>query len=310
MPEIFKNPSLLTKDRLKSDLKANGIPLPKSDQKKDFYVQLYLQHLSPRKQASGKRSDFSSDEEDIPSPRSRRKSNLSTKRKPVLYTKEKSELPFNVKALSDGDLARQLRAFGKTPGPLTETTRPLYQKKLARLLAEEAKSSSKQTAAASKSADSNEYMYSDSDVEEEREESDEPMEVDEEESKKSSEEDSKESADDHLDAPPFPPRTNRRRTVETRTTVHTTRAATRQSLGRQNLEAPVQRDEQPVAVVKRGPAKKSDSKAGFLSSHWKLLLFLHLLVILIAVLVYFYMEGNPLKPRISRVPPKRSVSEN
>ena len=73
MSAIFKNPSLLTKDRLKADLKANGIPLPKSDQKKDFYVQLYLQHLSPKKQASGKRSDFSSDEEENPSPRSQRK---------------------------------------------------------------------------------------------------------------------------------------------------------------------------------------------------------------------------------------------
>lgn len=76
MAEFFKNPSLLTKERLKTDLRANGIPLPKSEQKKDFYVQLYLQHLSPKKEdALGKRiSDFSSDEEqDVPSPASRRK---------------------------------------------------------------------------------------------------------------------------------------------------------------------------------------------------------------------------------------------
>ena len=57
-------------------------------------------------------------------------SNFSPKKKPVLYTKEARELPFDVKALSDGDLVRQLKSFGETPGPITQTTRQLYQKKL------------------------------------------------------------------------------------------------------------------------------------------------------------------------------------
>ena len=114
-----------------------------------------------------------------------------------------------------------------------------------------------------------------------------------------------ESADDQLDAPPTPPRTNRRITAERRTTVRTPRAATRQSLSWRKLDEPVQRDEQPIPVVKREPVKKSDTKAGFLVSHWKLLLLLHLLVILIAVLVYYYMEGNPMKPLISNAGPKK-----
>ena len=74
MSEFFKNPSLLTKDRLKTELKANGIPLPKVDQKKDFYVRLYFEHLSPKKQNAHNKqiSGFSSDE-DAPSPKSRRR---------------------------------------------------------------------------------------------------------------------------------------------------------------------------------------------------------------------------------------------
>jgi len=43
-------------------------------------------------------------------------------------------LPYDVNALSDGDLARQLRNYGQVVGPITDTTRPLYQKKLSKSL--------------------------------------------------------------------------------------------------------------------------------------------------------------------------------
>ena len=39
-------------------------------------------------------------------------------------------------ALSDGDLARQLKSFGATIGPITDSTRVLYQKKLGKSVAE------------------------------------------------------------------------------------------------------------------------------------------------------------------------------
>ena len=46
MSSFSSNPHLLTKEKLKSALKANGIPLPKTEQKKAFYVELYLQRLT------------------------------------------------------------------------------------------------------------------------------------------------------------------------------------------------------------------------------------------------------------------------
>lgn len=46
MSSFSNTPHLLTKDKLKSALKANGIALPKTDQRKAFYVDLYLQKLT------------------------------------------------------------------------------------------------------------------------------------------------------------------------------------------------------------------------------------------------------------------------
>ena len=48
----------------------------------------------------------------------------------ILSPQRVKGLPFDVAALSDGDLARQLKQFGETVGPITESTRHLYQKKL------------------------------------------------------------------------------------------------------------------------------------------------------------------------------------
>lgn len=55
----------------------------------------------------------------------------------VINKRVKGGLPFDVTALSDGDLARQLRSLGATVGPINDSTRALYQKKLAKLLTEE-----------------------------------------------------------------------------------------------------------------------------------------------------------------------------
>lgn len=57
MSSFSNTPHLLTKEKLKSALKANGIPLPKADQKKAFYVDLYLQQLTSQNE-----EEFSSDE--------------------------------------------------------------------------------------------------------------------------------------------------------------------------------------------------------------------------------------------------------
>lgn len=63
-----KDPSILTKDRLKAILTSNGIVLPNGDQRKDVYVKLYLQHIQdvepdvPNKDRNAK-SEFSSDDD-------------------------------------------------------------------------------------------------------------------------------------------------------------------------------------------------------------------------------------------------------
>ncbi|MBZ3890053.1 Lamina-associated polypeptide 2, isoforms beta/delta/epsilon/gamma [Sciurus carolinensis] len=73
MPEFLEDPSVLTKDKLKSELVASNVTLPAGEQRKDVYVQLYLQHLMARNRpplAAGSNSkgppDFSSDESASP----------------------------------------------------------------------------------------------------------------------------------------------------------------------------------------------------------------------------------------------------
>lgn len=76
MPEFLEDPSVLTKEKLKSELVANNVPLPAGEQRKDVYVQLYLQHLTARNRppapgaanSRGGAPDFSSDEEREPTP--------------------------------------------------------------------------------------------------------------------------------------------------------------------------------------------------------------------------------------------------
>lgn len=69
MPEFLSDPSVLTKEKLKSELIANNVSLPGGEQRKDVYVQLYLQHLTARNPpAAAAQPDFSSDEEREPTP--------------------------------------------------------------------------------------------------------------------------------------------------------------------------------------------------------------------------------------------------
>lgn len=138
MSTFSSTPHLLTKERLKSALRANNIPLPRAEQKKAFYVELYLEHLT----SQNDNEEFSSNDEETSeySPM-RATEKLPSKPPPkiVINKRVKGGLPFDVTALSDGDLARQLKSFGAPAGPITDSTRPLYQKKLAKLLTEELK---------------------------------------------------------------------------------------------------------------------------------------------------------------------------
>ena len=66
MSGFHREPYVLKKEQLKKELLANGIPLPKADQRKDFYVNLYKEHLSSQEDDPSSVDEFSSDDEDTP----------------------------------------------------------------------------------------------------------------------------------------------------------------------------------------------------------------------------------------------------
>uniref|UniRef100_A0AC11DV82 Uncharacterized protein n=1 Tax=Ovis aries TaxID=9940 RepID=A0AC11DV82_SHEEP len=147
--EFLEDPSVLTKEKLKSELVANNVTLPAGEQRKDVYVQLYLQHLTARNRpplATSANSkgppDFSSDEEREPTPvlgsgaavagRSRAAvGRKATKKTDKPRPEDKDDL--DVTELSNEDLLDQLVKYGVNPGPIVGTTRKLYEKKLLKL---------------------------------------------------------------------------------------------------------------------------------------------------------------------------------
>ncbi|XP_021262455.1 thymopoietin isoform X8 [Numida meleagris] len=137
MPEFLADPSVLTKEKLKSELIANNVSLPGGEQRKDVYVQLYLQHLTARNPPAAAQPDFSSDEEREPTPIGARGRGASvgrkaTKKTDKLRAEEKDDL--DVTELSNEDLQEQLMKYGINPGPIVATTRKLYEKKLLKLM--------------------------------------------------------------------------------------------------------------------------------------------------------------------------------
>lgn len=69
MPEYLDDPSVLTKDKLKSELLAHNVDLPSGNPTKDVYVQLYLKELtSQNAQPSPDTLDAFSSDEELPPP--------------------------------------------------------------------------------------------------------------------------------------------------------------------------------------------------------------------------------------------------
>ncbi|NWX59547.1 LAP2B protein, partial [Promerops cafer] len=138
MPEFLADPSVLTKEKLKSELIANNVSLPGGEQRKDVYVQLYLQHLTARNPPALAQPDFSSDEEREPTPLGPRSRGAATAgRKATKKTdkprpEEKDGL--DITEMSNEDLQEQLMKYGVNPGPIVATTRKLYEKKLLKLM--------------------------------------------------------------------------------------------------------------------------------------------------------------------------------
>ncbi|NWU88548.1 LAP2B protein, partial [Upupa epops] len=138
MPEFLADPSVLTKEKLKSELIANNVSLPGGEQRKDVYVQLYLQHLTARNApGAAAQPDFSSDEERENTPLGFRNRGAAVGRKATKKTdkprlEEKDDL--DLTEMSNEDLQEQLVKYGLNPGPIVATTRKLYEKKLLKLM--------------------------------------------------------------------------------------------------------------------------------------------------------------------------------
>lgn len=169
---LFQQPENLTKERLKAELKKHGVAFDQNENK-DYYVRLYRSNVN-RPAGRRQRSEFSSDEELVRrSPRfgarkpvSRRCALYGTTAPPFtciqhlkcylrfavepqctrlmflhVQTKTASQSSYmaRVSQLTDEELAEELRKHGEDPGPIMETTRGVYQRKLAKLMAEKTK---------------------------------------------------------------------------------------------------------------------------------------------------------------------------
>ncbi|XP_024913146.1 thymopoietin a isoform X2 [Cynoglossus semilaevis] len=137
MPEYLDDPSVLTKDKLKSELLAHNVELPTGNPTKDVYVQLYLTNLtSQNKKHAGDIATtwdaFSSDEE-LPPPvvssRSRSSGRKATRKTDKVLLEE-----LDVTMLTDEGLRDELLKHGVDVGPVVASTRKLYEKKLQKLL--------------------------------------------------------------------------------------------------------------------------------------------------------------------------------
>ncbi|KAJ7329941.1 hypothetical protein JRQ81_016115 [Phrynocephalus forsythii] len=150
MPEFLADPSVLTKEKLKSELIANNVSLPGGEQRKDVYVQLYLQHLTARNPPGvPAQLDFSSDDEREPTPVAGRNrgaggggggaaaaGTVGSGRKATKKTdkpRPEEQDDTDVTELTNEDLKDKLLKYGVNPGPIVATTRKLYEKKLLKL---------------------------------------------------------------------------------------------------------------------------------------------------------------------------------
>lgn len=135
MPEYLDDPSVLTKDKLKSELLAHNVELPSGNPTKDVYVQLYLKNLTAhnQKHVTATALDVFSSDEELPPPVVSSKSR-SSGRKATRKTDKARPDEMDVTMLTDEGLKDELLKLGVDAGPIVASTRKLYEKKLQRLL--------------------------------------------------------------------------------------------------------------------------------------------------------------------------------
>uniref|UniRef100_UPI003AAA5EBB thymopoietin a isoform X1 n=1 Tax=Centroberyx gerrardi TaxID=166262 RepID=UPI003AAA5EBB len=132
MPEYLDDPSVLTKDKLKSELLAHNVELPSGNPTKDVYVQLYLKNLTVQNKKNATLDAFSSDEE-LPPPVVSNRSR-SSGRKATRKTDKARPDDLDVTELTAEGLKDELLKYGVDAGPIVASTRKLYEKKLQKLL--------------------------------------------------------------------------------------------------------------------------------------------------------------------------------
>ncbi|KAF1372696.1 hypothetical protein PFLUV_G00268600 [Perca fluviatilis] len=137
MPEYLDDPSVLTKDKLKSELLAHNVELPSGNPTKDVYVQLYLKNLTAnnKKHVTATTLDAFSSDEELPPPVVSSRSR-SSGRKATRKTDKVRPDELDVTVLTDAGLKDELLKHGVDVGPIVASTRKVYEKKLQRLLDE------------------------------------------------------------------------------------------------------------------------------------------------------------------------------
>ncbi|NXC45589.1 LAP2B protein, partial [Penelope pileata] len=143
MPEFLADPSVLTKEKLKSELIANNVSLPGGEQRKDDYRQSeQLCHLTSANPGE-EYHYFSNGSHTFLCLQNKKMCSLltgnivsfsqkATKKTDKPRAEEKDDL--DVTELSNEDLQEQLMKYGINPGPIVATTRKLYEKKLLKLM--------------------------------------------------------------------------------------------------------------------------------------------------------------------------------
>lgn len=131
MAEFLEDPSVLTKEKLKTELSANNVPLPSGEHKKEVYVQLYLKNLTILNNKKIPPTDTFSSDDELPPPVVSNKSRSGRK---ATRKTDKPRTEVEVTELTDEDLKQQLAKHGVDSGPIVASTRKVYEKKLQKLL--------------------------------------------------------------------------------------------------------------------------------------------------------------------------------
>ncbi|KAG7261257.1 hypothetical protein CRUP_013820 [Coryphaenoides rupestris] len=149
MWEYLDDPSVLTKEKLKSELARHHVELPGAGATKDVYVRLYLEKLTARNARmepaaaaaatldgdGGGGGGFSSDE-DLPPPVVHNASRSSGRKAIRKTDKAVRSETLDVAELTAEGLKDELLKYGVDAGPIVASTRRVYEKKLLRLLDE------------------------------------------------------------------------------------------------------------------------------------------------------------------------------